>query len=112
MDERYEELMRLQDGEYIEDEQEMSMEQFYAATHEILTQGGFTDMSQFDYKEMANICQSFLQNVDESGKCLFDLSKTNLNPEAQKVLYLMMQGQKMLSNSPKRSRRAKSERPF
>jgi hypothetical protein len=35
--------MKLEDGEYIEDEQELTLDQFYAATQEMLMQNGLAD---------------------------------------------------------------------
>ena len=91
------------------------MEQFYAATQEILTQGGLGDIGKFDYNELAKIfSHSFLKNVDESGNCVVDLSTTKLTAETQKALYMLMQSQKIFNQNKgsKRSRRAKSEMPF
>lgn len=48
--------MKLEDGEYIEDEQEMTLNEFYAATQDFINQGGLGDQfSQFDCSDLAKL---------------------------------------------------------
>ena len=90
------------------------MDQFYAATKELLSQGGLNDsIGQFDYADLAKIFnRSFLTNVDEAGNCVVDLQNTKLTAQTQKALLMLMQSQKFLSQnkSVRKARKARSER--
>lgn len=84
-------FMKLEDGEYIEDEQELSLDQFYAATQEMLTQNGLADqIGGFDVAELQKLLnKTFRKNSD--GTCSLDLSSAEMIPtETQKALLMLL----------------------
>jgi len=68
----------LEDGEYIEEEQEMTLNEFYAATQEILNQAGISNQS-FDCSDLTRLISMAIKKKGFSN--MLDISKTGLTQE-------------------------------